>query len=201
MSRIYLSVSDKIFSDMLRVELSGKAEVISGPSKEPVPPCAVVCSPDRIPAKLPEGDITLIVVGYGKELEAAVIPPTAVVLHRPFDIGEFLSVIFSDGGDNAPALRKISPAERITLDPALRTVSLGTAAVKLTKREFSLFEYLYSHRGTTLSRSEIYRDVWGGGGDENVVDVYICYLRGKLSRAFGINLLSTSRGKGYSLEK
>lgn len=202
MSRIYLSVKDETFAKMLRVELSSKGAEVTDLTGDVTPPCAVVCSPDSIPEGLSgKDDVTLIAVGYEDEFSSAEVPPAAIVTYRPFDTDEFLATVFSCDGEQTLSIRKRSPTERMTLDPATRTVSLGTGKVKLTKREFSLFEYLYSRRGETLTRGEIYRDVWGGGDDENVVDVYVCYLRGKLSRAFGINILQTSRGKGYSFDK
>ena len=89
----------------------------------------------------------------------------------------------------------------ISYDSSKRTVTLGETSVKLSKREYALFEFLFSEKGIVLSRKEIYDAVWNGVGGENVVDVYVCYLREKLGEAFGVNLIKTHRGKGYIFEE
>jgi two-component system, OmpR family, response regulator len=52
-----------------------------------------------------------------------------------------------------------------------------------------------------LSRTRIREHVWDDAfeGDSNVVDVYIRYLRAKIDRAFGLDLIETVRGAGYRI--
>lgn len=91
-------------------------------------------------------------------------------------------------------------------------VSLQGRAIDLTVKEFALLEYLMMARGRTCSRSELLREVWQMSPDAgtNVVDVYVNYLRKKLSPVYGIDsggsscggspgLIDTVRGQGYSL--
>jgi len=64
-----------------------------------------------------------------------------------------------------------------------RTVMRGQRAIELTVREFALLEFLLLHRGECVSRSELLTEVWRAPADggTNLVDVYINYLRRKLS--------------------
>ena len=57
------------------------------------------------------------------------------------------------------------------------------------------------HPGEVLSRTRIREHVWDFSfeGDSNVVDVYVRYLREKIDRSFGLNLIETVRGAGYRL--
>src|SRR6202453_3290535 len=70
----------------------------------------------------------------------------------------------------------------VTLDPLSRHVTSHGRDVTLTPREFSLLEYLMSHATSTLSKAEILSFVWGSDfdGDENIVEVYVGYLRKKI---------------------
>jgi DNA-binding response OmpR family regulator len=88
----------------------------------------------------------------------------------------------------------------VTLDPVTRHVSAYGRAVTLTPREFSLLEYLLSHANTTLSKSEILSVVWGNDfdGDQNIVEVYVGYLRKKIDIAKEPSVIRTVRGFGYS---
>jgi DNA-binding response OmpR family regulator len=71
--------------------------------------------------------------------------------------------------------------------------------IALSRREFAVLEFLMLHRGQCVSRATLLESVWsaGEGGNTNVVDVYINYLRRKL----GPNgfLIETVRGQGYRI--
>ncbi|HTB08773.1 MAG TPA: response regulator transcription factor [Acidimicrobiales bacterium] len=88
----------------------------------------------------------------------------------------------------------------VTLDPVTRHVSAYARTVTLTPREFSLLEYLMSHANTTLSKTEILSVVWGSDfdGDQNIVEVYVGYLRKKIDLADEPSVIRTVRGFGYS---
>jgi two-component system, OmpR family, response regulator len=72
-------------------------------------------------------------------------------------------------------------------------------AVELTAREFALLEHLMRHPGEVVSKTTLLEEVWGheGGGDPNVVEVYVGYLRKKVDAPFGRRSLVTIRGAGY----
>lgn len=89
----------------------------------------------------------------------------------------------------------------LMLDPHKRMVSRGGTDIVLTAREFSLLEYLIRHHGQLRSKHEILQNVWDATyeGPENVVEVYIGYLRRKIDQPFGLKTLQTVRGLGYRL--
>ena len=71
--------------------------------------------------------------------------------------------------------------------------------VQLTKKEYSLLEYMLRNKRTVLTRDQILQEVWGYDytGDTNVVDVYIRYLRAKIDDRFNQKYIWTVRGVGY----
>lgn len=92
-------------------------------------------------------------------------------------------------------------ADGIEADLLTRRVSVGGAPVALSKTEFDLLALLLRHHGQVLTREKILSTVWGYQHDPetNVVDVYIGYLRRKLSRGGEPVPIYTVRGVGYRL--
>ncbi len=89
----------------------------------------------------------------------------------------------------------------LTLDPATRAVRAGGRAVALTVREFDLLHYLLRYPGRVLTRAAILAAVWGPGfvGDDNVIEVYIRYLRDKIGDR-PPRYIQTVRGVGYIMK-
>ncbi len=87
------------------------------------------------------------------------------------------------------------------LDPAERRVTAGPHSAQLTEREFALLSLLAAQAGTPLTRGEIFDRLWAGESrSENVVDVYIGYLRKKLRPAEGFGFeIATLRQRGFCL--
>src|SRR5437879_8762003 len=87
-------------------------------------------------------------------------------------------------------------------DPRSRRVTQDERVVDLSPREFALLEFLMRNAGRTVSRSRIAEAVWNYKFDSetNVVDVYINYLRKKLSFGGRSAPIRTVRGVGYRLE-
>jgi two-component system, OmpR family, response regulator len=90
--------------------------------------------------------------------------------------------------------------EDLELDEETREVRRAGALVELTPTEFSLLRYLLVNAGRVLSKAQILDHVWSYdfGGDSNIVETYISYLRKKVDRS-GEPLIHTVRGFGYSL--
>jgi len=90
----------------------------------------------------------------------------------------------------------------LTLDPLARRVTQDDRVVDLSPREFALLEFLMRNAGRTVSRSRIAEAVWNYKFDPetNVVDVYVNYLRKKLSFGGQTPPIRTVRGTGYRLE-
>jgi len=99
----------------------------------------------------------------------------------------------------------------LEMDRAQRRVTQAGREIELTATEFSLLESLLRRRGERVcSRAELLSEVWRtqGGLGTNIVEVYINYLRKKLSAlsegaGFADNrcVIRTVRGKGYLLGK
>jgi two-component system OmpR family response regulator len=89
----------------------------------------------------------------------------------------------------------------LTLDEARHEVRRGDERVDLTATEFNLLRYFMLNPRRVLSKSQILQNVWryDFGGNSNVVETYVSYLRKKLD-ASGPPLLKTIRQAGYMLE-
>ena len=87
----------------------------------------------------------------------------------------------------------------LVLYPSRYEVKVKDERVELTKKEYSLLEYLLRNKRNVLTRDQILQKVWGYDyvGDTNVVDVYIRYLRAKIDDHFGEKYIYTVRGVGY----
>ena len=90
----------------------------------------------------------------------------------------------------------------LTLDAATRETRRGDRPFELTPTEFDLLYYLMRHPRQVLRRHQILEEVWGYdfGGDDNVLEVYVGYLR-KKTEAGESRLIQTVRGVGYVLRE
>ncbi|MFD8142183.1 response regulator transcription factor [Streptomyces sp. NPDC059708] len=89
----------------------------------------------------------------------------------------------------------------LVLDPAARTAERAGRALDLTKTEFDVLELLLEHRGTVLTRSQIYERIWGYDFDttSRSLDVYIGYLRRKTEEDGAPRIVHTVRNVGYTV--
>jgi DNA-binding response OmpR family regulator len=115
---------------------------------------------------------------------------------KPFDFDELvarLRVQEHRVSTERPAPCKLSCQTRILQN--------GASETPLTEREFELLELLIQHAGTPISRGFLFDTLWAGdgSGNENVVDVYIGYLRKKLSSDDFPFEIKTVRNKGFVL--
>jgi len=98
--------------------------------------------------------------------------------------------------------RSLSYAD-LVLDPTTRETRRGERQFELTPTEFDLLHYLMRHPRQVLRREQILEEVWGYdfGGDDNVLEVYVGYLRKKTEQAGEPRLIQTVRGVGYVLRE
>jgi two-component system response regulator MprA len=91
----------------------------------------------------------------------------------------------------------------LSLDPLTRETRRGDRLFELTSKEFDLLQYLLRHPRQVLRREQILQEVWGYdfGGDDNVLEVYIGYLRKKTEAEGEARLIQTVRGVGYVLRE
>lgn len=124
-------------------------------------------------------------------------------LVKPFALPELLArvrAMLRRGG--AEAVLRLRCAD-LEMDLVTRAVSRAGQAVELTAKEFDILEFLLRHRGTTVTRAMIVRDIWHEVARvmplDNVIDVHIARLRKKIDANFSVPLLHTVRGIGFVL--
>jgi len=120
---------------------------------------------------------------------------------KPFNFEELLARIKANIRKNTPeaALNTHLVFKDIEIDLDSFSVKRQSQEITLSRTEFDLFYYLVLNHDLVQSREQILTKVWGfdyDGGD-NIVDVYIKYLRDKIDRDFDEKLIQTVRGRGY----
>jgi two-component system response regulator MprA len=124
-------------------------------------------------------------------------------LVKPFAFEELLARVRA-------LLRRHKPSEATTfrfadviLDTSTREVARGGRRVELTTKEFDLLHFFMLHPRQVLPRELIYDRIWGYdfGGESNILEVYVRYLRSKLEAEGEPRLIQTVRGVGYALRE
>ncbi len=122
-------------------------------------------------------------------------------LVKPFAYAELLARVRA-------LLRRTPPPSTIlqfadlTLEVATGEVRRGDRVIQLTAREFALLKHFLRHPRQVLTREQLLASVWADEEtDDNVVAVYIGYLRAKLDSGGEPRLIQTVRGFGYSLRE
>ena len=101
---------------------------------------------------------------------------------KPFAVGELLARIRAQLRRTADDRAKELVFADIKLDRNTRKASRGDRVIELTAKEYDLLELFMRHPQQVLTREKIFESVWNYdfGGESNVLDVYIRYLRKKL---------------------
>ncbi len=122
-------------------------------------------------------------------------------LTKPFSFAVLVARLRALIRRGAPERPVALAAGDLSLNPSTRRVSRGGVDISLTPREFGLLHYLMRRRGEVVSKVDILQNVWDAHyeGDENVVEVYIGYLRRKVDQPFGRRSIETLRGMGYRM--
>ncbi|OBH93856.1 response regulator transcription factor [Mycobacterium scrofulaceum] len=122
-------------------------------------------------------------------------------LTKPFSFRVLVARLRALVRRGAPARPVALTAGSLVLDPARHTVHRDSTPITLTPREFGLLEYLLRNKDMVVTKPDILRNVWDANycGPDNVVEVYVGYLRRKIDVPFGTNTIETIRGVGYRL--
>lgn len=122
---------------------------------------------------------------------------------KPFELDELLARI--------RALLRRTQVERapiltfgdLALDTSTRQATRKNRVIMLTAKEYDLLEMFMRHPRQVLTREIIFDRVWGYdfGGESNVLDVYIRYLRQKLEGDGEARLIHTVRSVGYVMRE
>ncbi len=125
-------------------------------------------------------------------------------LVKPFAFDELLARIRA-------LLRRAAPPEAdaplqfadLVLDSTTRQARRGDRDIELTAKEYDVLELFMHHPRQVLTRDIIYDRIWGYdfGGESNIIEVYVRYLRAKLEAGGEPRLIYTLRGVGYVLRE
>ena len=123
---------------------------------------------------------------------------------KPFSLEEVvarLRALMRRSGAQQTATRSVLTVGDLTLDEDSHDVARGGEAISLTATEFELLRYLMRNPKRVLSKAQILDRVWNYdfGGQANVVELYISYLRKKVD-AGREPMIHTMRGAGYVLK-
>jgi two-component system response regulator MprA len=125
-------------------------------------------------------------------------------LVKPFAFEELLARIKAQlrrvQGRNSGSILRYGP---IQMDVAAHEASINGRRIELTAKEYELLELFMRHPQQVLTRDIIYDRVWGYdfGGESNIIEVYVRYLRQKLEAHNEPRLIHTVRGVGYILRE
>jgi DNA-binding response OmpR family regulator len=120
-------------------------------------------------------------------------------LVKPFAFRELLARVKALTRRPKQSINSLLKAGDLSLDSVNYQVKRGKKEIKLSKKEFSLLEYLLRNKGRVISKDQIINHVWDYDADvlPNTVEVYIGYLRKKIGKP---DLIKTMRGFGYKIE-
>lgn len=124
-------------------------------------------------------------------------------LVKPFAFDELVARIRALLRRHRPTTSEELRFAGLRLNPTTREVYRNDRLIKLTAKEYDLLELFMRHPRQVLTRDTIYDQVWGYdfGGESNIIEVYIRYLRSKLEAEGEPRLIQTVRGVGYALRE
>ncbi|MDQ1511580.1 MAG: two-component system, OmpR family, response regulator [Actinomycetota bacterium] len=121
---------------------------------------------------------------------------------KPFSLAEIVAriqaILRRSAGDLPGDVLRYAD---LVLDESRHEVHRGKAKIEFTATEFALLRYFMLNPRRVLTKGQILQNVWryDFGGNSNVVETYVSYLRKKLDAA-GPPLIKTVRQAGYMLE-
>ncbi len=125
-------------------------------------------------------------------------------LVKPFDFDELLARIRALFRRAAPSSRpEVLKFGDLTLDTGTHRAQRGDRYIDLTAKEYELLELFMRNPRRVLTREMIFDRVWGYdfGGESNIIEVYVRYLRQKTEEKSEPRVIHTVRGVGYVLRE
>ena len=119
---------------------------------------------------------------------------------KPFSFKELLARINARIRNSFPELNNVTSVGEFTIDDKAHEVTYCGEILDLPPTQYNLLRFLIMNNGMALSKSLILEKVWGYNfnGEENIVEVYIRYLRDKIDDKEH-NIIRTVRGVGYKM--
>ena len=129
----------------------------------------------------------------------------SAALTKPFEPEELLACIRSllrRGGEDAAADPEVTAFGDLTLHMGTFLLECGPRSVRLSRREYDLMELLMRNGSQIVSKEQLILKVWGydSAAEDNNVEVYVSFLRKKLSYLDSAVQIRTVRKVGYFLE-
>ena len=118
---------------------------------------------------------------------------------KPFSVLELLARVKTN-------LRRaklyVTNADGFAVDNNVYKIFYNDKDLGLTIKEFLLLKLLIGKAGVTVSRNELFREVWGEDymGETRTLDMHVAAIREKIKQAGGNNRIVTVRGIGYRFE-
>ena len=124
-------------------------------------------------------------------------------LVKPFALNELLARIRALVRRAKTEAPEILTFEDLRLDTGTHQAFRGERVVELTAKEYELLELFLRNPRQVLTRDLIYDRVWGYdfGGESNIIEVYVRYLRQKSEAEGEPRLIHTVRGVGYVIRE
>ncbi len=124
-------------------------------------------------------------------------------LTKPFSMKELLARLRAMTRRQTTAANTTLSYGNITLDRSTYMLSSKTESLRLASKEFQMLEMLLANPGQVISTEQFMDKIWGYDSDaeQNVVWVYISYLRKKLTALQASVGIKAVRGLGYTLEE
>jgi two-component system response regulator MprA len=124
-------------------------------------------------------------------------------LVKPFEFDELLARVRALLRRARPEGPEMLTFGDLRLDTGTHQGYRGERSFDLTAKEYELLELFLHHPRQVLTREVIYDRVWGYdfGGESNIIEVYVRYLRQKTETEGEPRLIHTVRGVGYVLRE
>jgi len=121
-------------------------------------------------------------------------------LVKPFQLSELLARVRALIRRSSVPLAPLQIGD-LSLDPKTRRAMRAGKSISLSSTEYALLELLMRSAGRIVPRAMILEHVWQYDfeGNDNVLDVYISYLRGKIDKGHATPLIHTVRGIGFRI--
>jgi two-component system response regulator MprA len=124
-------------------------------------------------------------------------------LVKPFALNELLARVRALIRRSRSTEPEILTFDTMRLDTGTHQAFRGERVIELTAKEYELLELFLRHPRQVLTRDQIFDRVWGYdfGGESNIIEVYVRYLRQKSEAEGESRLIYTVRGVGYVLRE
>jgi two-component system response regulator MprA len=124
-------------------------------------------------------------------------------LVKPFALDELLARLRALLRRRPALESEVLQFSDLSMNTSSREIMRGGRSIDLTAQEYDLLQFLLRHPRQVMKREQIYQQVWGYdfGGESNVIEVYVLYLRNKLEAGGRSRLIHTVRGVGYVLKE